>query len=217
MVSTTVWAGTGASNSAAGARDWDTPGNIGADDGSVARSPTGVGTFTAAQQSYWLVATNFGLAVDAGSTIDSLVFEVEAASIGGSFQTGMQETKIVIGGSISGSDQGYSNNFSSTSTVYQFDMLSAFQAVGGTVANLNNSGFGFAFRVRDTGAGGTATAIDQVRLAITYTPQGQPMLARWGQVPFLGGAARGTFKLFCKLWPPKPRTVVVYATLVREA
>lgn len=168
MATQTNTCGTGANDASAGTIAWSNPGNITADDSSVADATD----FTGGNTNY-LKATNFGFALSAGSTISQIDFEfTRQDSTSG---TSDSEIKMVIGGTVQTTNKSAGDSWSSTEELKTF----SFTADLPTVAQLNASNFGV---VISAGVGiSTATQVDVVKCTVTFTtPTGHKNLLLMG-------------------------------------
>jgi hypothetical protein len=154
-------AGTGADDASTGSQAWSNPGNITADDGSVA-SVTLPGPH---DLSHYLKATNFGFAIPAGAIITGIVASVERSS-DGVVQID-SEVRIVKGGVIGSTNKAIGTLIPGSLTLQDFGGVTDLWGETWTPADINASNFGFVY----AGAEGTfkTISVDQMKITVYYT------------------------------------------------
>jgi len=156
-----------ASDASAGSAAWTNPSNAKASDNSYA---TATGNFVETQ---YLKATNFGFAIPEGATIIGIVGEVErhASEKGTGYNIAwLYGEKIVKANAIKTEASKGHHLFATMPTTDTIETCGGSSDLWGqswTPADINNSGFGFAFQawIQEN----LTVFIDQVRLTVYYT------------------------------------------------
>jgi hypothetical protein len=151
-----------------GDNDWDTPGNVGADDGSEAQvvAPT----YDANDHSYRLKATNFGFSADinAGSTINGITVEIDRRAFAGAAED--QEVRLYDStATLVGDDKQKATAWPATLTIDTYGGAADTWTSGLDAADVRSAGFGVALIVLATAAN-TDIGVDFIRVTIDYTP-----------------------------------------------
>ena len=156
--------GTGESVDRAGLTAWTNPGNITANDGTVANC-TGSG-------SDYLVARNFGFSIPAGSTINGIFVRVEAAENAGGTEALLAQLQddaaALAGSSKANAIEGHLSG--TTLTIYTYGGTSDLWGATLTPAIVNDADFG----VRLWFATSHTVTVDHVTMAVTYTEPAPP-------------------------------------------
>lgn len=193
--------GTLADDSAVGTLTWFSPSNAGASDNSYAQvfafSGFSIGT---GALSHYLKATNFGFAIAADQQIDGILVEIERSanvSGAGSF-TKDSVVKLVIGGTVSGSNLADTGSKWPTSDAYaSYGGATSLWGLTPTYADINGATFGVVISTTsddDNFKGGVVSSVDHIRITITHSTAvaaGQPTSKRFGGVPFMGAHGSG--------------------------
>ena len=164
--------GTLAEDAAVGTRLWTNVANAGASDNSYATvTASGAGIYT----SLYLKATNFGFAVS--GTIDGITVEIERKASGNSASHYVVDNivRLVVGGTIVGSDLKDGVTKHPTSDAYAtYGGASNLWGLTPTDTEINGSTFGVVYSVSITGPGKTVVteSVDHIRITITYTAGG---------------------------------------------
>ena len=159
-------AGTGANDAGAGSVAWTNPGNITADDSSYATVGVDFGA-----ESQWLKATNFGFAVS--GTVDGVTATINRRATGGSIAD--VEIRLVFAGGVDtlGGNRSAGSNWPGSFTTASFGGSSdTWDNMEITASQVNNSGFGVAFRCWDDIFFESDAEVNWIKIDVTYTPAG---------------------------------------------
>lgn len=162
-------AGTGAdAGFGGGSATWASPGNITADDGSIATASL---TSGAGSASTYLVASNFGFSIPAGATIDGVFCEAEVRARNAA-DDAYFSTQLLCGSGTGGSSNGTmaSDLIAATYTVYTNGSSTDKWLIASelTPTNINDSAFAFRFYVAMQ-AIEQDIQVDFVRITVYYT------------------------------------------------
>ncbi len=186
--------GTIAADTSVGTRVWSTITNAGASDNSYATASYSIAGTASTQ---YIKATNFGFSV--AGTIDGILVEIErkASSNSASLYAKDNIVKLVVGGTISGSDL--------ADTATKYPTADAYASYGGasslwgltpadTDINASNFGVVISSNITSPGKSSCTVSVDHIRITVYYTgaaPSGQPTSKRFGGVPFMGAHGAG--------------------------
>lgn len=160
MASSTKLVGTGASDSSSGGDfAWSNPGNITLNDGSYAQCNL------ASSTSYYLVGTNPGFSIPAGSTIDGITIDINILTVSGA-SCDWWFVQTVQGGAIGGTNKATGSFNNSTFQTITFGSSTEKWGRTWTASDINNSGFGGAIAVQ---AGSNAVRVDSMTITVYYT------------------------------------------------
>ncbi len=155
------WAGTGSSS-------WSNAGEARVSDNDRATASVD-GTTT-----HWLVCTDYGFSIPAGSTINGIVVNVErrssSTSNGGSEDAAV---RLVVGGAVQGTDRATGTNYTTSDVVEAHGgAADLWGAASRTPAQINASNFGAAFAAtKPSSSGGSHTiSVDHIEVEVHYTP-----------------------------------------------
>ncbi len=159
--------GTVVDDSAVGTETWYTPQYAKYNDGDYAGSSASSST----KYTHYLKATNFGFSIPSGATIDGIKVEIykKRAALDTIYDN---EVKLVVGGSVTGS------NYAATSTKWPSSFT--YSSYGGssdkwgltpTVSQINGSDFGVVLQVKLVPAGKVMAQayVDHIRITVYYT------------------------------------------------
>lgn len=134
-------------------------------------------TLTASGKSDTLLATNFGFSIPTGSTINSILVEVEVKHTGSPAFPSDESVLLTKNGSATVGNDGVTYEAHTTSDAYySFDSDVFSDPLWGTTwtaAEINASTFGVFYREYTDGAGydtGNVISIDDIRITVDYTP-----------------------------------------------
>lgn len=145
-----------------GTAAWTNPNNAQVSDNVYA---TVAGTIGSNRISHYLKATNFGFSIPSDATINGVLVEVERKC---SFATNADNSvKLVVGGSIVGTDLANSNQWSTSDVYASFGSSSNLWGLSLSVSDINASNFGVAFSANAPQQG--ACSIDHIRITVSYT------------------------------------------------
>lgn len=145
---------------------WTNPSNIAANDDADATVALGAGA-----TSNYLIASNFGFAIPAGSKIDGVVQEHEGFYSGAE---GVQNewAQLYKAGVAHGTEKGpVLNGWTSSRATYTNGASGDVWGGTWTPDDINNSGFGSGIRCKAPAGADTAN-VDFMRLTVYYTPMG---------------------------------------------
>jgi len=163
--------GTGANNTDVGTEAWASPGNITADDGSNASGAAAAKN----EQMNYLVGSNFGFAIPAGSTIDGIEARLQASDVVS--QADITHVIIYKDDSTPGNDlEAGTTGVTSTPTNYDYGSSSELWGLTWTPAEINSANFQLRISMN---AGLGDPAVDFLAVNIHYTE------AAGGDAPFL--------------------------------
>jgi hypothetical protein len=165
--------GTGANVTGIGTEAWASPGNITADDGSNA---SGAAAAKSEQMNY-LVGSNFGFAIPAGSTIDGIearlqAFDLDVLGVGVAV-AGITHVIIYKDNSTPGSDLEAGTTAVTLSPAnYTYGSSSQLWGLTWTAAEINSSNFQLRISMTagTTGFNAGDPAVDFLAVNIHYTP-----------------------------------------------
>lgn len=161
-------AGSGADNSGVGTQTWSNPTNITSSNDSRAT----VTVSPAPQISHYLVSSAHGFTIPGGSTINGIVVEIER-STGAQFGSFGRDNRvrIVKGGAIGATDKASASEWpESTDATASYGSSSDLWGETWTAADINDSGFGAALAVTNTGAvDSVSMRVDHMRITVYYT------------------------------------------------
>lgn len=146
------------SDSTLGTIAWTNPGNAAASDNTYAAA----GPFVSSASEY-LKATAFGFAVPTGATILGITAEVERKANPVSPMD--SRAQLVKAGTIQATDYANADVWPTSDAYATYGGPADLWGDTWTPADVNDSGFGFAFRAQ--GATGTAN-VDHIRITVTY-------------------------------------------------
>lgn len=163
--------GTFANDTTVGTTNWTSPSNAASSNNSKADS----GSLTT-QSTYYLKATNFGFSIT--GTIDGITVEIErmCSSFGGQKMRD-NSLKLVVGGSIVGTDKAATSTDWPTSDTYAtYGGAADLWGLTPTDTEVSASDFGVAIsgKAFNFGKGTVIGEIDHIRITITYTAAGGP-------------------------------------------
>lgn len=163
-----VLCGTGADDASVGTVAWVNPGNITADDGTLATA----GVSGVNPNSHYLKGTNFGLSVPSGATIDGIQFRWKLANVAANSSVDQAILTVDSSGVIGGSNLGTNTVPGGSTTLTNYDFGGATELWGRswTAADVNNANFGCVFQAhRTAGGSGTNTRADALWVKVFYT------------------------------------------------
>ena len=164
-------AGTGANNTDVGTEAWVNPGNVTADDGSNANGNAA----SKNEQMNFLVGSNFGFNIPAGSTIDGIEARMGDVSDNNGVAT-ITHAIIYKDNSTPGSDlETGSTSVTSTPTSYDYGSSTQLWGLTWTAAEINSSNFQLRLSMNAGSTGGSAgnPNVDFLAVNIHYTPPGK--------------------------------------------
>lgn len=167
---------------------WDSPSNAAVSDGAFATiSVTGVAN------SNHLAASNFGFSIPDTDEVTATSVEIQAKTDGGS-ESYVRVSFMLIGGSDTGPIFGTLSSALSTTLEYKTVEPAQTRAVTASEAN-DNSGFGVGVNVFINESATRTISIDHIRVTLTHEPAGHPAMRRMMNVPYVGGFARGVYRI----------------------
>lgn len=161
--------GTAADNATVGTIAWTSPSNASQFDGT-----TTTNVVTASAVSHYLKLTNFGFAIPGGATIFGIMVDVFRNKSAGSGVLADNSIKLVKAGTISGTDHAMTTTWPGSITLASYGNKAGGDLWGLalTPTDVNDSTFGVALSVKETGGASSATAaIDYVRMTVFFTSQ----------------------------------------------
>lgn len=158
-------AGAGADDASFGAVAWTNPGNILAAEDTPADCDVGFSP----GNSHYLVATDFGFALDAALVVVGVAFEARVR--GFSTQITTARARLVKGGVIGSTDLSDSGQWATTFAYRTFGSASALWGETLTPADVNAADFGFALAANVPNALNHAY-VDHVRATVYYAAGG---------------------------------------------
>lgn len=166
---------------------WTNPTNAEAADGNFSTA-----TITSGEETHWFEAlnTNSAFSVPAGASIDGFKLRIKGYQSSGSDGSYFIHVKMVIGGTITGTDQGgIANTLPATNSYTTFGSNSNLWGTTPTVAQVNATDFGVVFSVQDIDNSDQAVLdIDFPELTVYYTPSGGSQTSQtWGGTTTTGG------------------------------
>ncbi len=161
--------GTGANNTSIGTTAWTSPGNVTATDANRASA-----SLATTATSNYLLATNFGFAIPAGSTIDGVSVTINRLEGNLSTRAAIQDSTLLLSkaGTIAGTNHASASNWPTTEGAASYGGVADLWGITLTSTDVNASNFGVALSVVNikSGPGGTETAlVNSVTMTITYT------------------------------------------------
>jgi hypothetical protein len=154
----------GADDATVGTVAWVTPGNITADDAAYATATLTSGT------SHYLKGTNPAFTIPAGATIDGIVVEWKRKIVTG--DTGAvndSSVKLVLGGTIQGTDKSAGAAWSATEGWVSFGSSSDKWGLTPTVAQVNASDFGAVLSCVGNASNNWKPNVNACRITVYYT------------------------------------------------
>ena len=148
-----------------GDNDWVNPGNVSADDDSLAdiTAPT----FDAGDDSFRLIASNFGFTIPAGSTIDGIVVEIERSNAAGASSD--NEVRLYDStATLVGDNKAAGGDWPTALTLATYGGAADTWTAGLDDVDVNDPDFGVAFIV-NADAANTDIAVDFIRVTVYYT------------------------------------------------
>ncbi len=142
-------------NRAGGTDNWTNPGNITADDGSVASLNTN-------PQSHYLIASGFGFSIPSGATIISVTVKIEA-SLSNVIIKALNAQLQDDGGSLVGSSKTVSLGASSPLTVYTYAVDNWGATLTPAIVNDSDFGVRFWFTIQ------AISTVDYVTISVQYS------------------------------------------------
>ena len=123
------------------------------------------------ETSHYLKATNFGLSIPTGATINGILAEVEQAyKISGPATE--NSIKIVKGGVISGDDKSTGAETTSTDTYVDYGGATELWGETWTAEDINLSTFGVVYSVKNLEGDAIVPQVDHIRITVYYTTAG---------------------------------------------
>jgi hypothetical protein len=149
----------------------------GSDDLYASAGGTGVST------THYLKCTNFGFSIPDNAVIETVKIKIERLRLSGASSPTVDDNtvKLVIGGSVTGSNKPIAGSWSATDTVVEYNYTLAAWGVSLTPTQANASDFGFVINV-DTSGTNTNAGIDHVAITITYVTVFQSLTEVGGMV-----------------------------------
>lgn len=175
----TIFPGTGADDAAVGTVSWVSPGNITADDGTVATSsPAGPAT------THYLKGTNFGFAIPGGATIDGIKLEIEKRQNFGTpgIVTDTAVYVVKADASLGSTNKALGGAWGGTLAYSTYGGAADLWGESWTAADINDADFGFVISASSSGV--ASLEVDAFRVTIYYTGAGG------------GGASGSSFMMF---------------------
>lgn len=157
--------GTQGEDNSAGGVSWSDAANIAASDDSYATCGLAA-SGSPSEDSYYLVATNFGFSVT--GTVQTVEVEVEAKASAGSAVEDV-EVKLVKGGTISGNNKATNTALGTSDAYASYSHTPAQWGVALSDSDVNASTFGVAVRFINVTPGGPTVSVDHVRITVTTT------------------------------------------------
>lgn len=157
--------GTGANNNDGGTTAWTSPTLVQGDttaDAATCNITTNGGT------SQLLRCTNFGFAIDAAAVILGITVEMErsAANANRHFDNTL---KLMKAGAEVGNNLSAGAAIPTTKAFGTYGDAANLWGTTWTVAEVNNSGFGFSYKIGRTSSQATTTSAYRVRITVTYS------------------------------------------------
>ncbi len=152
-------------NANGGTIAWSNPGNIAADDGSVAAA-----AMTSGATSEHLKGTDFDFAIPAGATIDGIVLEIERRGQA-TDRISDVDVKLVKGGAVVGDNKAAGSFWTTTLTYQSYGGASDLWGTTWTESDVNALGFGAVMSCTSTG-GSSGAQVDAFRITVHYTEGG---------------------------------------------
>lgn len=168
-----LYPGTAASLANAGSSEnaeaWVSPGNISADDGTS--SSITAATYDSPDISQLLVASNFGFAIPAGSTIDGIVVEIDRNNAAGAASDNRVQlaTGTTFADLVGTNKADTATDWPAALAVATYGGAADLWAAGLTVAQINAAGFAVMLSAQ-ADANNTDIAVDFIRVTVHYTP-----------------------------------------------
>jgi len=117
---------------------------------------------------YYLLATNFGLTVPTDATITGVVVKIEAKA-GTAARIKDASVKLIKGGSISGDDKALATLYTTSDAIYFHGNPNDMWGLVLTPADVNASTFGVAYSAIETTTNATTVSIDVITVTIYYS------------------------------------------------
>ncbi len=173
---------------AEGAVAWTSPSNATSSNNSYAS----VGLDEYSPYTDYLKATGFGFSIPSGATIDGIKLDIEGLS--NSYGVTDNAVRIVKGGTIGATDRSVGQWSEGGPEAYRtFGGISDKWGETWTVDDINNSGFGAAYKVEFFGGFGDLM-IDHMRITVYYTEGGSS-----SSVSSINGVAKASMSSVCGL------------------
>ena len=166
LVADTGWviAGTGTNNAAVGNKDWHNPGNITADDGSVANGDD----VDSGQTTHWLEADDFGFSIPAGAAIDGVRVRVQKDAKWDDNTTD-HTVQLLVAGTASGDNKADTVTlWTTTPTNYNYGDSSNLWGLSLDPDDVNHADFGVGFRSQSS-AKNAEQYVDAIWIKVWYT------------------------------------------------
>ncbi|HVZ58092.1 MAG TPA: hypothetical protein VG870_15655 [Chitinophagaceae bacterium] len=156
----------GTATLAGSSKNWSNPGNVAASDNVYAtfgNLSNTIGAYT-----NYLVVTNFGFSIPAGTTVTGIYVEIERSDP--NFRTADYSIRIIKKGTISTlTDRSTGTNYPPSDSYQGFGSSSDLWAETWSPADINDPGFGVAVAAQRNNTGGTtAGRIDHIRITVAY-------------------------------------------------
>lgn len=160
---------TGANNTSVGTVAWTSPGNVTATDANRASASIGSTAI-----SNYLLATNFGFAIPAGSSIDGVSVTINRLEGNLTTKAAIQDSTLLLSkaGTIAGTNHASATNWPTAEAGASYGGTTDLWGITLTSTDVNASTFGVALSAVNikSGAGGTETAlVNSITMTITYT------------------------------------------------
>lgn len=158
--------------------DWVNPGNISADDGNQATITAA--SFDAGDDSFELIASNFGFTVPTGSTIDGIIVEVERSNAAGAASDLLVQLRDSTGAKV-GSNKAVAGDWPTALTLATYGSSSDTWTAGLDQADIVSTNFGVFFSANADGAN-TDIGVDFISITVHFTapPVAYRTQARYG-------------------------------------
>jgi len=165
--------GTLADDSSVGTVAWANPSNASSSNNSYATASNGFGSMIT---THYLKATNFGFSIGGGDTIDGIVVEIERFGPNTLLDYILDNTvKLVIGGSIVGTNKNSATKWSPTESYFTYGGSSDLWGNSISAGDVNASSFGIVLNVdiyNGTPKFSLAAFVDHIRITVYYTAGG---------------------------------------------
>jgi hypothetical protein len=158
----------GANNTTIGTRAWGSASNVVSSNNKYA-SATSLTTSTV---SNYLVATGFGFAIPAGSTINGIQVSIERrdGEVSSSRYIWDNSVKIVKAGAITGSEHANTTaNWPTSDASASYGSTTDLWGTTWTAADINAANFGVAISARGSSSSNETARVDNIRITVTYT------------------------------------------------
>jgi hypothetical protein len=180
-----VIAGAGADDAGTGDVTWSNPGNITADDGTLASASTTVG-----QKTHFLVADDFGFSIPSEAIIEGIEVRVQAARSGATAR--FEDLHLVKSSTIqTGYDGSSAEAVGPSLANFDFGGSSDLWSNTWAPSDINDSGFGTAFAFLNTFGTGSIS-VDAIWIKVYYATARQASGALQAQTAVISGASLRT-------------------------